>query len=320
MITSVRLVVVLVCLSACGRLGFTAAGANGDGGSGGDGARDGIGPDVAFGNCWSAWLPGPPSLSTPQQVAELATAMNEGDPSLSDDALQIYFTRVFPSSSGDIMVATRADRSSPFSTPTAMADLNTTMDETKLTLSNAGLLAVWSSNRTGSMGYDLWEAARSSTTAAFGAASLMPFTQVNDGQNQYDPHLSSDGLRLYLAPAQASTQIVQLATRSSQVANFGTPADVVDLGTNFNADPTLSPEELVIVYSARQSLGNPLNLWYATRASSTGPFTNPQPLGIDPAQYAQDPMVSYDGCELFFAIHAGGTATGTSDIYRAVVQ
>jgi hypothetical protein len=308
----VRRALVLICLTGC-RFGFEAR-TTGDGG--GD-AIDGLpGPDVAFGDCWDAWRTGPLTLSPPQPVDALNTTGLDGDPFLSTDALTIYFSRGV-GTGGDFYVATRPDRYSPFAGAAPITELNTLGDETKLTLTSDGRLAFWSTNRTGSMGFDIWEASRSSATEMFGAPVQTSLGQINDNANQFDPHVSGDGLRLYVAPQSAPNQFIQFATRMTTADNFGTPVMVSDLGANRSADPTLSPDELVIVYSARQSAADVLTIWYATRPDTGAAFSGAQRIASlsDGTIHDQDPAVSFDGCELYFSRH-----TPDPELYLAVVQ
>jgi hypothetical protein len=305
----VRLVVLLICLTAC-RFGFEARTA-GDGG--GDSPDDGGGPDVAFGDCWSAWLTGPLQLSTPAPVTSLNTGVLEGDPFLSPDALTMYFAR-----SGDLFAATRPDRFSAFGDVTAITELNSAQDETKLTVTSDGRVAIWSTTRTGSLSYDLWEATRATSTGAFATPTQTSFAQINTTDPQYDPHISGDGLRLYHSPATASGQSISIATRTTVLAGFEAPTAVDDLGANRTGDPALSPDERVIVYSAKQSPNDTLTIWYASRSVPAASFSNAQRIASlnDGTIHDQDPVLSFDGCELYFSRHLGTEI----DLFVSMVQ
>jgi Tol biopolymer transport system component len=81
------------------------------------------------------------------------------------------------------------------------------------------------------------------------------------------------------------------------------------------ADPALSKDERLIVYSRRQGGGN-YELYYATRATATDGFNQPAKIpdvngGADDA----DPMLSDDGCELYFA--SNRDADGKYHLFRA---
>ena len=306
----------LFCLAACGRAGFARLATDG-GEDFVDDAFDAAGPDVAFGDCWDAWRSGPLQLSPPRRLMELSTPALEGDPWLSPDALTLYFNRANPTT-GDLFAASRPDRYSPFGAPMPITELNSTGDETKVSMTLNGLIAIWSTDRMGSKGWDLWEATRSAATQPFGTPTQTTLAQLNDNADQFDPHLSVDGLRLYYAPSSGPGQSIELSTRATTTDNFSAPVGVTDLGTNRNCDPAPSPDELVIIYSARQVAGDPLTLWYATRTSTAAPFSNARRItGInDGTQHDQDPAVSFDGCELFFR----SPRSGDSELYVSVVQ
>jgi Tol biopolymer transport system component len=305
----VRCAPLVILLAAC-RFGFDER----TGGDGGGDGSDGAGPDVTFGDCWSAWRTGPLSLSPPILLSQVSSStLHDGDPWLSTNGLALYIAQA-----GELFVATRPDRYSPFGPVVAIAELNSPGDETKLSMTADELVVVWSTNRQGSQGYDLWEATRTSTALPFGPPTQMTLGQVNDSLEQFDPHISGDGLRLYYAPLNGPNQFVDFAVRASRTSNFGAPTNVTDLGTNRNGDPSLSPDELVIAYSARLQVGDPLTIWYATRSDTSQLFANARRIpGInDGTLHDQDPALSFDGCELFFS----SSRTGNAELYVSVVQ
>lgn len=293
-----RLGLLVIC-AACGRLDFDPAG---------NPESDG---DVPLSACWATWHSGALQLSAPEPIAELADPGSCADPSLSADGLTMYFSR-----GNDLVVSRRATRSSSWQAPIVLAELSSSGDDAKLSVTSDGLLVIWSSTRSPSMGYDLWQATRSTPEAPFGTPTSVPLSTLNDGLHQYDPHISADGLRLYYAPVLGSTQQVRVATRASRTGAFGEPMEVA-LGPNLTADPTLSPDELVIVYTAQQS--GVLQMYYATRNSPTESFGVGQLLPIynDGPVADRDPALSYDGCELYFASRRGG---GDLQLYVTRVQ
>ncbi|HEU0030440.1 MAG TPA: hypothetical protein VFQ53_07405 [Kofleriaceae bacterium] len=307
----------LVAAAGCGRVGFDARG-TGDGSLPDGTIGDGGGPDVAFGNCWSAWTTGPLTLGSVRELSELNTLQDEGDPFLTDDGLTLYFVRGGVSG-GDIYVATRPTRASLFGAPVLAADVNDALaDDSKLSIGDGGLRAVIASKRATSADYDLWELARTNIGDPFGPATNAPFAALNTSTAQFDPHLTADGLRLYYAPGQPGGQAASLATRATVGDPFGLPQPIVGLVGNDTADPTLSPDELVIVYSARKNTVDPLSMFYAVRSSPTASFTAAQPVpAIQWGGYDGDAHLAGDGCELLFASTRTG---GAKDLFLAVVQ
>jgi Tol biopolymer transport system component len=279
-----------VALAGCGRSGFDPI----------DGDTQPP-PNDASSGCWSAWTAGPLRLSPPQRVGELAAAEAQGDPSLSPDGLSLYFSR--GASGKDYYVARRPDRASPWGTPIRLDDLSSAQDDTKLSLTDDGLVAILSSNRSPATSFDLWEARRTSSSVPFGTATRTPLAAINDNSAQFDPHVSADGLRLYYAPELAGVQRIQLATRDSREEAFGAPAALA-VGP-YTADPSPSPDELVLVYASFAT--TPTAMFYTARTSTSEPFSPGQKLPVyDVPVHDQDPAISHDGCELYFASMRAG--------------
>src|SRR5262249_16286705 len=141
----------------------------------------------------------------------------------------------------------------------------------------------------------------------------------NDPSNHYDPFLTADGLKLYLAPTSGpqGRQEIRRATRATTGDNFGAAAPVPELNTmTSGADPALAIDELVIVFTAK--MGNQdTDLYYATRTSATGSFGSPKPVPtVNSDSNDGDPVLSADGCELYFASERDG---GKYHLFHATV-
>ena len=296
-------VVVLFVLASCGRLGFDRVGANGnDAGDGGAAAADAL----LAGGCWPQWRAGTIRFNAPVQLAELRTGFSELDPYILLDGVTIDFVRGL-SGTREHYVAVRPDRSSPFGTPALHADINSPQDDGKLAMTGDELLAIYSSDRTGTVGgFDLWQATRSATATPFPAADSAPLAQQNTISNQHDPHLSRDGLRIYYSHGTQPGQHIRVATRATRGDAFGPSVPLTDLGLAVTADPFLSPDELVILYIAAPDVGLTGHLHYATRATTADAFTNAQPVpDVGSTSTDGDPQPTDDGCDLFFASDRG---------------
>jgi Tol biopolymer transport system component len=250
--------------------------------------------------CWAAWHAGP-TFGTPRELIELSTGGFDGDPFLAADDLTLYFSRGPPQ---DVVVAVRPDRTSAFGPAAADFALNSLADEARVSLTADGLVAALASNRSG-ISFDLHEATRSSTSMPFGTPSTVPFAMVNNDMTQHDPDISDDGLRIYFAPNLGGGQRVALASRPARGAAFGPPTALAGLTAGTTSDPTLSPDELVIVYAVSMS-PTPADLYVATRSSTTVEFSAGTPLSaLNTTSSDGDPSLSSDGCELFFSSSRG---------------
>lgn len=301
---------------------------------GGDAPGDGPGSDVGPGggtaSCLERWHTGGAALALAQPRALLSTGADDRDPWISADGRQLYFSRN-PGVNGtniDIYIAVRDSTALEFLAAGPVVNLDTTSDEGRAALSGDGKLVVFSSNRGATSGpFQLFVAKRNAVADPFGspvAPDQVLVASVNTaGDNYYDPFLSPDGLHLYVAPVLGGKQQIALATRAAG-QNFGPAAAlrVVNSSTSSaDADPALSPDERILVFSSLRAAGSGLggtNLWYATRPSAADDFTAPQLIpGVNSSVQDGDPMLSADGCELYFASNRAGD--GKYHLFRAAM-
>lgn len=281
--------------------------------------------DAAAPSCLPRWLDDAgPALSAPQPLTALTSDGDERDPWLSADGLQLYFDRN-PGSHGnnDIYLATRASPAAEFANPAAVDNLDTDADDSRASLDGDGTLLALSSRRTTGK-FQIFVSTRGNVTQAFPSPSLpdqVMVASVNAGaDNFYDPFLSTDGLRLYLAPAvTGAAQQIAVATRTAG-QSFGAwaPLPMINSGAG-EADPALSPDERVIVFTSGRTVSGfgKTNLWYATRQRATDAFSAPRLIPtVNGDADDGDPMLSADGCELYFSSTRTG---GRYHLFRAQV-
>jgi hypothetical protein len=312
-----------VVLGGCGfhsRSGALPPDGDGSGsdGSGSDGS--GSGSDGAAADCLQRWLGSAPDLafSTPQELTALgATGDENRDPWISANGLELYFSRSGPGTAhggDDVYLATRDSTAMDF--PMTMVkpvdNLDSPDDEDRVALNGDETILVMSSNHgTSGNRFQIMVSTRTDVTKSFPSPSGSVqdlVAAVNTNDNYYDPFLTQDGLTLYVAPSIApAPQQIRMATRTAG-GNFGasTLVPVINSGTSIDADPTLSLDQRIIVFSSTR---NPMvagmgatNLWYATRSGATGDFSAPKLIPmVNSDQDDGDPVLSADGCELYFA-------------------
>lgn len=321
-------VVVLVLVAGCRFApAHLAADARGAGGDAID-APAGDGPADADAGCLAAWHAGTVQLgpATPLSVDD-ANAVDR-DPFLSGDELTLYFSsdRAGTQGSVDPWVATRTSLGAPFGAPADQTALASPQGDSKLSTTGDGLYAVFSSSRGGtSGGADLWQATRPSTAMPFGMVKQGDFKALDTVAPEYDPWISADGLTLYYAPIPiGSPQQIEVATRPQTSMPFASASPVTELysGTG-DGDPTLSPDQLIIVFSSQRPPPNAavtpggVNLWYAVRAQPGAPFGPPALVpGVNTDDNEGDPFLSADGCRVYFS----SDRAGSYDLYVATVQ
>jgi Tol biopolymer transport system component len=297
----------------------------GDAGAGSDAGSSGTT------SCLQRWLDGGPglALSQPTELA-LATTTDDRDPWISADGLRLYFSRNPGQQGGtDIYLTTRASTAVDFTIAgaSAVVNLDTQDDESRAALSGDEKMVVFSGNHgTMNNNFQLFASRRGDPAQPFpspGSPDQALVASVNTaGDNYFDPFLSRDGLRLYLAPIlPGSPQQIRMATRMAVDRNFGPSAPVAMINSgSADADPALSLDERILVFSSLRPAGAGLgatNLWYATRPSATANFAAPKLIPtVNSDQSDGDPMLSADGCELYFASRRLG---GGYRLFRAQV-
>ena len=301
-----KLVAGVACAAGCGRIAFEDRARPDDAGA--DAAGD-VAPGVT---CWPAWRTGALSFGIAVPITELAAVDKQGNPWLTADGRTLYYD----TGTGDteILRAVRGGPGQPFGSPAPLAELSSPLEDGGFVMAASELVAVMSSTRAGSSGFDLWQTARASTSDLFGAPTRTEFAAIDDAFNQFDGFLTPDGLRVYFSSSAATGQVLRQASRASTTDVFGAPTQIPGTGTfSVEADPDLSPDELVLVFSAN----NPLQLFAAIRPSTAAPFGAPFALSaIVGPSYDADPALSANGCELVFISNRGGDR----DLYLATVN
>ena len=224
----------------------------------------------------------------------------------------------------DTYRASRAEVGMPFEWSYANnmdIGLSTPGEDGKLALSNADSRAYLSTRLPGDMHFRIHISDRQGKVYG----PLIPLALDYPGYTQaFDPHISSDDLRLYFAPAGDDQRLV-VATRPGLDQPFATPSAApfvnVDDPERNEADPTLPAHELVLIYTrpgAIDSGGS--ELLFATRAAIDVSFGPAQPVpGVNSPAHDASPHLSRDGCELFFA-RSTVQDEGAWDIYRSEIQ
>lgn len=262
--------------------------------------------------CWGAWLSGSLQFGPLVRHTELSLPLvGVANPSLAQAGLAIYFDR-----GQDFFRATRVSPTATFAPPTRVDELRTDENESKISTTGDDQTAVFGSARLGTSGLlDLWQAQRL-PGGLFGVPSNLPFIAINDANNQFDPEITPDGLHLYFSPVIDGTQDIRHASRLTLEAPFDNVTTVIpaDMGPVF--DPTISPDQRVLVFAGRPGTAPP-DLFFATRAGAAAPFGAPVALtALNTTSLDSDPDLSIDGCTLFFA----SNREGTNSIYSVTVE
>jgi Tol biopolymer transport system component len=231
---------------------------------------------------------------------------------LSSDGRTLYFDRG-ATANRDIFMATRTGRDAPWTNVQIVPVINDLAeDDSRFATTVDQLDAVMSSIRSG-FHYDLYETTRPTTGDMFGTPSITTLANLDAGAfDEVDPIFTSDGLGLYYATNPTGAQQIMHASRAAVGASFGSATMLGGLGSS-SADPAISPDELVLVFTLASSFRQ---LFFATRADQAATFGNVTPLtSITGPSNDADAVLSTDGCELLFS----SDRAGDYDIWSSVV-
>jgi hypothetical protein len=271
-------------------------------------------------DCLAKWKDHSVMLTSPAPVG-INSAEEDRDPYISNDELTLYFgSNRAGSQMGDVYVAHRLAVGDNFDIPVIATDISSTDADSRVSMTSSELVMVQASHRSagGQGASDIWQSSRTDTASLFGPFTEAGLTAVDDNTEQLDPEISANGLRLYLAVS-AFPQHIAVSERASVGDPFSAPTSFID-STDGDSDPSLSPDELVIVFSSNR-VGTGMaggNIWYTTRASIgaalEGPFAVP---AVNSPSNDGDPTLSRDGCHLYFASDRG---IASYDLYVSEVM
>jgi len=205
-------------------------------------------------------------FSAALRVDELASDVDDGSPTLTDDGLVLAFQRA-----GDLFEATRPAPDAAFGTATMLSISSASADGDPF-MSADGLRVVFVSSRIGpdQHGLDLFEATRSDRTAAFGQP--VELAGLNSDVDEVAPTLSPDGLEIFFASRRlggpGGTDIYT-ARRPALDQPFSAPVLVPEL-TSARDDTGLRLASdgvtIYLDYDALTAGGANADLWTAVRS------------------------------------------------------
>jgi Tol biopolymer transport system component len=267
-------------------------------------------------NCFAAWHVGPLHFTMPAAIAftdVIPTNVFERDPFLSPDEKTLYFGANLPPPNGlpntgaeDVYIATRSALDQPFGTPAVYLPASSPNNESKMSMTLDGSFLVVASDRPGGQGgVDIWGGSPAAALTEMHLAA-----HVDTGDDQLDPDINDAGTHLYFAPKPNGTQEIDIATRATINDDFGSPQRLANLFSGQDdGDPAVSPDERILVFSTRRNVGSVgVELFFATRTDPTADFGTPVAIpDVNSPMDDNDPVLSRDGCRLYFSSNRGGT-------------
>lgn len=273
---------VIVVVTGCGRLAFDGLQVSGDS----------LASDLSADGATAPLTCGP--WGSPQPVAELNTPNSEQSASISPDGLAIVFI------SGNVpRIATRADRTSPFSAPIDVPALGTSMTGWDYALLPGGTELIFYVQPM----IDCPRSVVATTTRYVFDGPIRDLT-VGCLPPMRGITVLPDGLTAYSIAG--TNPLLQVARRSAADQPFTTATTIGEL-TAINAGyPAIRSDDRELLFEAPSALGD-LDLWSSTRASPSDPWSPPTTLPFSTAASDEDVSLTADGSELYFdSVVVGG--------------
>ncbi len=140
------------------------------------------------------------SLLSRTGLTSVNTSGSDHDPTISADGLRLYLAPDSPGAQ-HLAVATRADRTASWDTPVTITELSSGMGDADPSPTPDERILLFSSNRSvlasDPLPPNVWYATRAAATGTFDPPVLVP--DINSDLAEGDPHLSTDGCRIYFA-------------------------------------------------------------------------------------------------------------------------
>jgi len=198
-----------------------------------------------------------------------------------------------------------------FGTPTNLGPtVNSSVGEGELSISADALSLYFASNRPGGVGgNDLWVTIRDTIDDEWDTPMNLGPT-VNSSYGDASPHISADGLSLFLystrPPGGQRDEDIWVTTRASISEPWGEP---VNLGSTVNSSahdfaPSTSADGLSLYFTSLRPGGyGDRDIWVATRETKEDDWGTPVNLGppVNSSSREVYPSISSDGLMLFFA-------------------
>lgn len=245
-----------------------------------------------------AWEP--PIFAGEPTALGINTANGEGDPTLSFDALELYYyTNVGPETR--VMRSTRASRSDSFESGVPLADLESIPGSMSGFFLQRDGLSAYFAWRQGPHS-DLYRIDRESPTAAFGPPVAL--TELNTPGHEFNPRLSPDGHTLVFVrwtdvddPNTADAMLGHRASPDepwSEIERASYSSPLPEAASGFVGDTN------TVVFETDGEL------LVATRARDDLPYERASPLALNTDAFDGIPFPSADGCELVFMSDRNG--------------
>lgn len=259
------LLLALLVLPACGRIGFEPGQvATADGGS-----TDGSTPD---GDADISEL-GP--FGTPMPVDELASAFADEEPTFTADRLEMYFaSNRFGTK--QIWRSTRGSATAAWETPGIVGELSTGGGITPAVSPDGLTLYFASTGAGGGTGFDIFVTTRASRSEPWSAPVRVD--ELSSSAYDGNPGPSADGLTMLITSTRDGSEDLYISTRASVSEPWGVPVPLEGVNTaSSEGSGRLVRGELELWFHSDRPGGvGDFDLYVATRATKGDAFSAPR--------------------------------------------
>lgn len=230
--------------------------------------------------------------STPELLAEVSSASQETDPTITGDGLELFFSSDRPGGPGgmDFYRSTRASTDEPFGAPTLVTELSTVDGDQAAEISADGLTMYFK------RGGDIVLAKRANRSAPFG--SVIVDAALSSTEPDTNPSLSGDGLVATVTRESLSPdREIYHYTRTSTTAAWSAGRHMTELSSpQSDSGAAMDRRGLTVFFHSDRVLGGDvLDIYMATRASTSEPFSMLSPVAeLDSPGSDGDPSVTPD--------------------------
>src|SRR5262245_47847372 len=195
----------------------------------------------------------------PVEEAALNSLLIETQPMIAPDGLTIWLSSDRAGQGlTDIFISTRATRTSPWSTPTLVVELNSPSYENASNVINGALFLLMDRND------QIHTTSRNTPSDPWGP--ITPIAELNVSPINADGWLAPDSLTLFFTSDRAGDPHLYEAVRTTPTGVFAEPVAIAELNsTGSDSDPFLSPDAHYIMFARGLSLNGPREIYEASR-------------------------------------------------------
>ena len=190
--------------------------------------------------------------SVPVPVTELDSSAEDASPEVAADGLTIWLSSQRPGGQGerDIWTSTRPDRTSAWSAPAPVIELNTSARDDGMTVLPSTLVAYLHSGRGGSSA--LYRTSRPTVTSPWTTPVLVPGQDL--GSSSENAWVSPDECAIYFASnrgAGGNSYDLYVATRTTPTDPLGAAVKLTELSsTGWDDDPWLTADQRYVMLNS----------------------------------------------------------------------